>query len=1570
MTAKLTKKNEDAPFYFEKLLASLDYLELLDSTGTIARLQIKPDRKYGVDRRIDDLTRFNRDKSIEVVQIKHSVVDGTKIGFSDLWISKVSTAKKGARKEGTNIFKFLKSWRSHRKTGCKKVTLTLVSNKDLTTKAKKFFAAIASLKIKKLSWRDFNKQYAAEIQIIKNNCSQAKFADAKELKEFVSSLNYRKVGDIDALHDSLEEKIKSHGITEKTKIDAFINRVTRTFISNKKVDILQSDVVPLIERVKTGLLHEIAAPENYVPRPAIEKKILDAIDSKKKDGGFVFLFSPSGSGKTVLLSRLSESNPDFLPYFCRIRPFEAVKGKTGYSNTNRLSGSWFKVDIIQRCNEFGLVDKTAGITDDANYIDKTFDEALSAMSKKALQRSGQKIVIIVDALDQVETDKYKDKSILDAIPSVQYPGVVFLLSTWGESYLPTSIKNLSNSTKKDSGIDLFFSEREIEAYFQNSNIHLTQDQIATVKSKTKGLAISLFYLAQKLKREHDVDSVIGSTGQYDKVFEWYKPIWASLGKDEQECLGCLCFHLAKVKTDDLRSTVKKSLTPTAFAQLLSKIDPFIDTRSGYIEPYHDSFRRFVVSSLSSNKAYYHKRLAEYYSAFGAQSPYGAKYITKHLESAGIGNSSVAKIYKKLDRDMFFTKILRLKIDDSTKVEIGKNFANFFYKTKNTKSLVRYSILTSNIYPTTYGDNSYKKAFIGTEKLIAEVETALMAPKSSHEHDQREWVFRRLSIGNLLKSRADKNSLHLASRFLDDGLFRFSLNTNLLWDENAEREFWSHASIITEAYVNTNQYLRALRFLKRGIVYKKKTKKITGFIASKVVDVHLQNLKIDRKTTLQEIAKASKIERLIFYIAIWKESQKITNKKDLEAIMTDLSVESYLSDMGDSHQPLDFAELLFAFGKKKYADRIKNILKKCKINVPHYSHGYAYWGDMGGVGRGTFLRYMSLRMLIEPTFDFKKYYEDSLKEQFKNRSDTSEYDNPGFVETLIAQITLRQKRLLVRSQKTDWSHFWKTFEETLATYKQKRDEVKSADPKDSYRSSLSKTHQPYLHDLHLLVEENLGFVAVSFPNKLEFAIGKIESILGDDYVKENTNISETIIRISDVTNTNLKDKVDVYLAALLEYRRSEILDNMTKSSNLEDLATLAASKGCQALAENIFEQSLKYSRGLWNKEDLRFYNFVDSARTQNKKELDLVLGHINKISDVVEGGWYWRTMLLESATYANYELALDYAYDFIVSGESSQNEALRKIVTTYIKFYPYSSIGNILPVAALIDLKEETGYQMYENISPVTYALIKAAIINNDLAAARKWTTEYFERITRDLPPTNRINISKDFINFASTYPELKKEVQIFEKHIKHLEGMGFKAEEKSSARFEDADDKIDLKKFKKLAKKNEVEKVIQMIDAYVKKPAYFVDSLVSSIVPFLSTTSIERIRVWAVDKKVDLLGSTFFIALVRKAVDDNNSLFLKKVVADIFKFQSEAAHFHSSHFIKELNNVSFPGKRSLIRRMLLVSINKYAGDGYSLPSLFAHSAEAIDDNMPELKEFSYEIWKEVVESSMKLSLSK
>ena len=68
---KKIMRNEDAPFYFEKLFAGICFLDLLDKKSSIAKIEIKPDRKDGSDRRIEDLTKYYKDGSIEVIQIKH-----------------------------------------------------------------------------------------------------------------------------------------------------------------------------------------------------------------------------------------------------------------------------------------------------------------------------------------------------------------------------------------------------------------------------------------------------------------------------------------------------------------------------------------------------------------------------------------------------------------------------------------------------------------------------------------------------------------------------------------------------------------------------------------------------------------------------------------------------------------------------------------------------------------------------------------------------------------------------------------------------------------------------------------------------------------------------------------------------------------------------------------------------------------------------------------------------------------------------------------------------------------------------------------------------------------------------------------------------------------------------------------------------------------------------------------------------------------------------------------------------------------------------------------------------------
>jgi hypothetical protein len=1566
MVTRKINRNENAPFYFEILLAGIEFLNLLERDSIIEKIQVKPDRKYGEDRRIEDLTKFYKNGQVEVVQIKHTLRPGSRLGFGELWIAhpSQSTVNQASRGEGTNIFKFLKSWRIHKKQN-KSILLTIKSNKSPTKGLDTFLNDIKKLREKKLRWKSFCKRHPSEIQSIESNCNRKPFVNQKELNNFLLSLRFQKVPNIDPLEEILGIKLKRQGIVDGEGLNAFINRITKTFISNQ-IEVIPQRVNELINRLKTGLIQEIAAPTNYIERPDLESKILCAIEAKKKEGGFVLLFAPSGSGKTVLLSKLAEKNADFFPYFCRIRPLEVVRGKSGYSNINRLNSSWFKADIIQRCHEFGLLDTTVGINNDEKYIDKTFDDAVKKLSEKALSRPGKKIVIIVDALDQVQTDKYRSKSVLDAIPSNNYPGIVFLLSTWGEKYLPQSIKNLPKNTKNKIGINLYFTEDEIKKYFQQVSISLTQDQVTVIKNKTAGLAISLFYLSKKLKQQSTRDNIIHSSSHYTEVFDWYRPIWSSLNIKEKECLGYLCFHFARVKREDLQQIVRARLNIAAFNELLKTIDHFLNIGGGFIDPYHDSFRRFVVAQLKGDKNLYHQRLAKYYFQ-NKLSPYSKKYITKHLEVVGIKDSSAKGIFKKLHQAGFFEKVLGSNLDDPTKVEIGKSFVSYFYFTKNVEQLVRYSIVTSNVYPTTYGEDVFKKAQIGTDKLVAEIEDELFLPRGSQSWDQREWVFKRLTIGNILVEKKNKNCLNLAHRFIEDSLFRISLNRSLLWGEEAKNDFWHNVDGLTYALVYANRYKSALFFLRRRIAFQNPIPSSVGFRCIKLAKVHVLNLKINSGETLKTLSRSSKMERLLAYLWMYKDGLSVSNKEDFKKLLRDETIERFLYDDKYESQRLDLAESLFIQGIKSGKIRIQRLLNKVEIELPYWSHGHIYWGYPGNP-RKIFLRWVALKILTDKSFDLRDFYTKTLERKFVNAHNRSEYENPEFLNILSVECNLAKNRLLSQTKRITWKNFWKSFEDSLKLYKQKIDQISiNADPYSSER----KTLYPYSHDLGDLIEDNLMFINARFPNKALFALKKIESNLSTTYIFDRANLLEVLIRASIPITPLVKERLDIYLRKALEIRRKEKLDNMSKSSNLQDLAVLAAHKGFAEIADDIFVQSVKYSRGLRSKEDLRFYNLIDCLRTQKQEEYELIMKYIERVSDVIEGAWHWWQEILESATYADYRMALAYLYKFMAEGKVDQNNALRTIISTYIKHYTYDTTENILPLLSLMQIKEETSYEYFENIEKTYHDLLALSLAAGDYQRAENLTTQYVGILKKDINPPDRINLLRDLLMLISPYSQLNSIRKDIESHMTFLQQEGYSATTKTNSEFRTTYDGSDIKRLKTTAKRGHIGAVLKSLSEFAKTKSYFIDELVTELIPFLSCSDIQRVREWAAENKITLDGHKLFSALVKKAVTANNQSLLVGTRSEIIRFINYSERsYEIPEIIKALDKLDFPNKRSFIRKILLMSIRKQAGSGYSLSLLFVHCSETIDKYFIDLKKYSYESWKNEVEKSMRLSLSK
>lgn len=263
MSKKKIGRNEDVPFYFEKLLAGIGFLELLEKETSLSRIQIKPDRKDGHLRRIEDFTKFYLDGSVEVFQVKHTERKETyKFGFGDLWNtnSKQKTPKEPGKKEGVDIFKFLKSWRIH-KLKTDSVSLIILTNRKPTNTFANFVKDIDKLRRGELKWRTFSVEYTKQIESIKSNCKSKPFKNYIELKNFLCSLYYREVSGIDDLYQDISKKLKEAGVIDSDRIDAFIHRITKVFVSNN-IDVLPSTVNEFINRLKTGLIQEIFTPPN------------------------------------------------------------------------------------------------------------------------------------------------------------------------------------------------------------------------------------------------------------------------------------------------------------------------------------------------------------------------------------------------------------------------------------------------------------------------------------------------------------------------------------------------------------------------------------------------------------------------------------------------------------------------------------------------------------------------------------------------------------------------------------------------------------------------------------------------------------------------------------------------------------------------------------------------------------------------------------------------------------------------------------------------------------------------------------------------------------------------------------------------------------------------------------------------------------------------------------------------------------------------------------------------------------------------------------------------------------
>lgn len=1534
-------RNEDRPTYFEKIFAALYFAHLLNGKKQIREIHIKPDRVNGEKRRIEDMTVVFSNGKKHVMQLKYSeTANGW--SFGDLVFGERALSNLSANSEGSNIYKFLKSWRYHNcSTNC---SLYLVSNKPLGDELRVFYADLEKLGSKKITWAVFKKKYQARIELIKKNCIKQPFKNDGELKRFLISFKFLRTDYVES-EKELIKVLSILGIQDEDRVYSFITRCTKKFLEDTVV-VTSDDVKKLLYLVSTGLIQEIEPPPNYTPRIDLEKQIITTTDKVKATGGFVFLFAPSGAGKTVLLSELTKKYSSiFLPYFCRLRPFDTKK-KKGQYNHERLSSKWFKVDLVQRCYELGLIKTNLDLMLNDSFIDQVFEESLTELSKRALETKDKKIVIIVDALDQVTTDKYSAKSVLDAIPRVNYPGIVFLLSTWGSNYIPDSLTNSRHVNELK--INLKFTKTDISNYFIKSGILLTSQQIFNIEKRTSGLAISLFYLLNKLKKNpvDQYDVIINSSLISNDVFGWYKPIWDSLNTRQKDYLGYLCFHYAKIDKDILLDIEGKRASPANFLELLKEIDPFVEIKNNSIQPYHDSFRRFILQKLKSVNNEFHTKILNYHIS-KLNNNYSTRFLIKHLNS--LPQRKASYYYQKLFSKDYLNKIFKTNTaENSIKSEIGQSFVRYFCTKNKIQEMMSAAVQTSRLYPTIDDNDIYLKAKIGSIKYLNEIDQELQSYNPQHHNGYEEWVLKRLKIANILRDSTTPEARKMGTMLLEDSLFKIKLNSNIIWHEH-QNEVWNSIDEYLEGQVMFGKYNEAIKYLKRRIKFKEKHLSTYGLIANKLANLNLLQWKINRNLVLTRWSSLNSIEKIASFLAIPELYKHF--RKEIRQILSNQNLLRYLHG---NNQLLSVAECIYEKRIKNKKDLIKKILPKVKMEVPYHRDHYSMWGMHNE--KSDFLRILTLTSLVQDAFNLNVYYDDLLKGAFKNKPE--EYKNDAFVNVLRLYHILNLKIIESKTKKLNFRNFNQPIQRTFKEFFEKTNLKK--DYTDSYE--YMKKVAPYKQNIEFFICLWLAAISKVFPNNISSFIKYFSPYLDSDQFKQNPEIYEALLKtLIGTKQSTINATVDKYFSKLYQLRLHEQLTNIAKRDQLQTLASLAATYKNFELAEKSYNKSLKYSHALWSKEDLRVFSLIDSLKFQkDEKDFEEVKEMIKKVSTVAESSWYFYNELVGSASYADFSLGLRYLYEFSVSDKIVLNKAISTIIKAYFSRYPQSNIKEIEPIRKMLILDEE--YYNHEYSVEAYEALIKQQT-KVDIKNSAYILDEYLVYINTKIYSKDRFAVLNKLLIILKEHPTLKRKVN---QQIRQMENAGYKVTEyNQNMPVPEIENKS--AKAANIFKSRDFKKTEKILDSL--KTSWDLEQSIGAAASNFKAAHLKKLEKYSAKRGLNLYSIPRFVQCQIEKTK-RNGRGISKIKNKILNSIGHADYpSYINEMIKEVSKLEFVYKKMFLKQLVKKVLVEYCASEYSFYQTLNHLGDIIDTYCPEVNMALYSPLLKEVNNSIKLSLS-
>ncbi len=271
-----------------------------------------------------------------------------------------------------------------------------------------------------------------------------------------------------------------------------------------------------------------------------------------------------------------------------------------------------------------------------------------------LRETGDKVVIVMDALDEARDDT--DFSALDAIPRDLPPGVFFVVASRETPGLrelharpntksyhiePSSEQNLRDAAR--------FVQRQLE------DLEITNAQIDSVVQAAEGNFLILGWICDAVQAGGvTIDDLsdpsqlgLGQT-QSDLMQSFYEVAWNRLeqkvGNDLRarsvllDVSGVLAVANAPLTIDQIADILQLHAYEVEFA--LHRLRQFLevastDVREGEINFYrlfHSTFRAYLAHKLASELASYHQAVVRYFSVAGAEEAYALDGLSHHLST--------------------------------------------------------------------------------------------------------------------------------------------------------------------------------------------------------------------------------------------------------------------------------------------------------------------------------------------------------------------------------------------------------------------------------------------------------------------------------------------------------------------------------------------------------------------------------------------------------------------------------------------------------------------------------------------------------------------------------------------------------------------------------------------------------------------------------------------------------------------------------------------------------------------------------------------------------------------------